>query len=181
MDELKKMIKEAHTEVIEKWDRMLPTPDLLVDRWEKAKMLGFGEGSSVYDSCMVFGLSKLKVGKNVWIGPSAIIDGTGGLTIGDYCQIGPCTQVYSHDTLKNALSSRKQETEFAPTALGHNCHVGPGSVIFKGVTLGNHCVVGAGCVVTKSFPPYSVIMGIPGRKVGEVIIDGDDIEIKYIR
>lgn len=181
MDELKSLIKEAHMEMIQKWDRMLPTTELIVDRWEKAKMLGFGEGSSVYDSCMILGLSKLTVGENVWIGPSAIVDGTGGLTIGDYCQIGPCTQIYSHDTLKNALSSKKQDTEWAPTSIGNNCHIGPGTVIFKGVSIGHHCVVGAGSVVTKSFPPYSVIMGIPGRKVGEVIIDGDNIELKMIK
>jgi carbonic anhydrase/acetyltransferase-like protein (isoleucine patch superfamily) len=29
--------------------------------------MGFGEGSSVYDSCLVLG--DVRVGKNVWVGP----------------------------------------------------------------------------------------------------------------
>jgi hypothetical protein len=59
--------------------------DYLVDRWDKARMLGFGEDISAYDSCLVIG--DVKVGKGCWIGPFAILDGYGGLTIGDCCTI----------------------------------------------------------------------------------------------
>ena len=179
MDELKNNIKEAHTEMIQKWDRMLPTSELFIDRWEKAKLLGFGEGSSVYDSCVVLG--KVTVGKNVWIGPFTLLDGSGGLIIEDNCNVGAGVQMYSHDAVKRALSGNKLDVERASTFIGHNCHIGPGCIFLKGVSIGHHSVIGTGCVVTKSFPPYSVIVGVPGRKVGEVVIDRDEIEIKYIK
>lgn len=178
MDELKNSIKETHTEMIKQWNRMLPTSELFIDRWEKAKMLGFGEGTSVYDSCVVLG--QVNVGESVWIGPFTLLDGSGGLSIGDNCNIGAGVQMYSHDAVKRALSGNKLEVERASTSIGDNCHIGPGCIFLKGVSIGHHCVVGAGCVVTKSFPPFSVIVGVPGRKVGEVVI-GEDIEIKYIK
>ena len=62
------------------YNRMLPFGDYLIDRWEKAKFLGFGEGTSIYDNVLVIG--DVKVGKNTWIGPNVILDGSGGLEIG---------------------------------------------------------------------------------------------------
>ena len=45
----------------------LPLADYFVDRWDKARLLGFGEGSSIYDSSLVIG--DVKIGKNAWVGP----------------------------------------------------------------------------------------------------------------
>jgi hypothetical protein len=57
----------------QKFNRNLPFAEVLFDRWDKSKSLGFGKGTSVYDSCHVFG--DVRVGENVWVGPFTIIDG----------------------------------------------------------------------------------------------------------
>ena len=67
------------------WSRTLPFCEEVFDRWEKARYLGFGEGTSIYDSSHVFG--DVTVGDNTWIGPFTILDGTGGLKIGSFCSI----------------------------------------------------------------------------------------------
>ena len=91
---------------LRKWNRCLPLGDYIVDRWEKASSLGFGEGTSVYDSSLVLG--DVKVGKNTWIGPFTVLDGTGGLEIGDYCSVSAGVQIYSHDTVDWAVTRGRE-------------------------------------------------------------------------
>lgn len=45
--------------------------------------------------------------------------------------------------------------------LGHNVTVMPG------VTIGNGAVVGSGAVVTHDVPPYTIVAGVPARKIKE--------------
>lgn len=74
LKELKSDLDEAFFEEL---NRRLPFAELLFDRWERAEELGFGKGTSVYDSCLIFG--EVSVADNTWIGPNTILDGSGGL------------------------------------------------------------------------------------------------------
>ena len=156
--------------------RVISFGDLLIDRSEKAEFLGFGQGSTIYDSSLVIG--DVNVGKNTWIGPYTILDGTGGLTIGDYCNISAGVHIYTHDTIKWTLSGGRAEYEHAPVTSGSYCYVGPNTIISKGVKIGNHCLVGANSFVNTNLDDYSAAAGSPCRKIGDVkIVEGDRIEI----
>src|SRR5204863_7859634 len=111
------------SEFKKQFNRSLPFADEVFDRWERAKKLGWGEGSSVYDSSCIFG--DVSVGKRCWIGPFTIIDGSGGLTIGDSCTISAGVHIYSHDNLKQTLSGGKFSIEHAPVSIGNCSYIGP--------------------------------------------------------
>lgn len=153
----------------ELWKRDLPFDEILFDRWERARSLGFGEGSSIYHNSYVYG--DVKVGKNTWIGPYTLLDGSGGLVIGDYCSISSGVHIYTHDTVKWAVSGGKVEYEHAPVRIGNCCYIGPYTVIAKGVTIGDCSVIGACSFVNQDIPPYSVAFGIPCKPKGRIELD----------
>lgn len=147
----------------EKYDRSLPFADLLFDRWERANDLGFGEGTSVYDSCVVLG--NVIVGKNTWVGPNTVLDGSGDLIIGNNCSVSANVQIYSHDSVLWAVSGGEAIYEYAKTIIGNNCYIGPNCVIAKGVEIGDGCIIGANSFVNKSFPSGSKIAGNPAKEI----------------
>lgn len=50
-----------------------------------------------------------------------------------------------------------------PVTIEDDVWCGANVTILKGVTIGRGSVVAAGAVVTKSFPPYSIIGGVPAK------------------
>lgn len=143
------------------YNRVLPLNELMSNRWEKAKYLGFGEKTSIYDSSVVLG--DVKVGENTWIGPFTVLDGTGGLKIGSNCSISSGVQIYSHNSVDWAISGGKSPFTYESTEIGDNCYIGPNAIITKGVTISSGTIVGANSFVNKSFPENSKIAGSPAK------------------
>lgn len=158
------MLKELAAEVRERWHRSLPVGDYLVDRWQKAADLGFGEGTSIYDSSLVLG--DVRVGKNTWIGPFTVLDGSGGLKIGDHCSISAGVQIYSHDSVQWATSGGTSGLERSPVSIGSRCYIGPNVIVTKGVTIGDGCVIGANSLVLNDIPAGMKAFGTPCREMG---------------
>jgi len=179
--ELLAQLRELHAalgaEMRARWHRDIPLPDLIGDRWERARRLGFGEGSSIYDSSHVFG--DVRVGRHTWIGPFTVLDGSGGLEIGDYCSISAGVQIYSHDTVDWAVSGGVLPYEYAPVRIGSRCYIGPQTVIQKGVTIGDGSIVGAGSFVRSELPPKSIAVGAPATVIGLVEFDGETVHKLY--
>ena len=151
-------------EVDARFKRTLPFGDYVVDRWEKARELGFGEGTSIYDSALVLG--EVTVGEKTWIGPGCVLDGSGGLTIGSHCSISAGVQLYSHDSVKWAISGGEAAYEYGATSIGDNCYLGPNTVVARGVTIGDGCIIGANSLVLNDIPPGSKAFGSPCRVAG---------------
>ncbi|MEM9332395.1 MAG: acyltransferase [Pseudomonadota bacterium] len=162
MDELQKL-KNIYLELQEKmrkqFNRSLSFGDYFTDRWERAKREGFGEGTSVYDNVLILG--DVKVGKNVWVGPNCILDGRGGLTIGDHCAISAGAHLYSHHTVKQAITMGEADIEVAPTKIGNGVYIGPNSVVQMGVTIGDRAIIGALSFVNRDVPADCTAYGSP--------------------
>jgi len=163
---------------MQRWHRDMPFDELLFDRWERARWLGFGEGTSIYHNSYVYG--NVTVGSHTWIGPYTLLDGTGDLSIGDYCSVSAGVRIYTHDTVRWALSGGAEQYEYAPVTVGSCCYIGGSSVISKGVNIGEHSLVGAMTFVNRDIPAYSIAVGIPCRIVGKVFFDdNNNVKLSY--
>lgn len=164
-DALVELWAQLQAQTGQRWNRTLPLADYLVNRWEKARRLGFGSGTSIYDSALVLG--DVRVGENTWIGPFTVLDGSGGLEIGSFCSISAGVQIYTHDTVLWAVSGGQSSPERTSTQIGSRCFLGPNTIVAKGVTVGDGCVIGANSLVLKDVPAGSKAFGTPCRVVGE--------------
>ncbi|MBC7369548.1 MAG: acyltransferase [Undibacterium sp.] len=112
-----------------------------------------------------------EIGQGVWIGAFTLIDGLGGLKIGDGCNISSGAQVLSHSTARRCVTERAMDVvDKKPTELGAHVFVGANAVVLMGANVGHHSIIGAGAVVLEDavIPPYSLVVGVPGRVVRSI-------------
>jgi acetyltransferase-like isoleucine patch superfamily enzyme len=165
LTEIKAAIAKLQSGMRAKFNRRVSLGDLLTDRWENARQYGWGEGSSCYDNVLVLG--DVKVGRKTWIGPNVILDGSGGLEIGDFCSISAGVGIYSHHTVEWARSMGEAPVERMPTRIGSGVYIGPNCIIQMGVTVGDRAVIGAMSFVNRDVPADAKAFGSPARIMGQ--------------
>lgn len=55
--------------------------------------------------------------------------------------------------------------------IGDDVYIAAGARVLGDIEIGSHSVIGANAVVLQSFPPHSIIAGMPARRVGETAAD----------
>jgi len=175
LQQMKELLTKLRMRMRAKYNRHVSTNDHLYDRWELARDYGFGEGTSVYDSATILG--DVSAGRNCWIGPQTILDGSGGLTIGDHVDVGAGAHIYSHNTIQRALTGHLANVFYNPTTIGNCCFIAPHAVISAGTSLGDHSFVAAGSYVEGRFSANSFLEGNPARKTGHIVIEGSTAKV----
>ena len=158
-----------------RWKRNLPLEEFVFDRWERARRLGFGQRASIYYNTYVYG--NVTVGEGTWIGPFVLLEGSAGIRIGRFCSVSAGVHIYTHDSVKWALSGGTADYERAPVTIGDCCYIGSQSIVARGVTIGHHSIIGAGSFVNRDIPSYSVAAGSPCKVIGRVQIRGGTITL----
>lgn len=110
------------------------------------------------------------VGEKVWIGAFTFLDGKyAQLTIGKGSNIATGVKIMTHNTVRRCISEGEIESiDSADTIIGDYCFIGTNAVVLMGAKIGHHSVIGAGCVIPENtkIPPYSIVVGVPGKIVG---------------
>lgn len=108
------------------------------------------------------------LGANVHIGPGAMLDGTGGIDVGEGTIFAPNVWIYSRT---HQFDDPSQALPFDNVVLckkvqiGRYVWIGAKAIILPGVTIGDGAVVGAGAVVSKDVPACAIVVGNPARVV----------------
>lgn len=152
---------------------------------------------------------RTNVGKNVainrrnYINDSAINDFTytgqntiiNYTTIGKFCSIGRNVDIggFNHDynkvtTLPYYIFEQSFGSEYTDfeqikerTTIGNDVWIASGVNILHNITIGNGAVIGAGSVVLKDIEPYSIVAGVPARKIKMRFSDKIIIELEKIK
>ena len=90
-------------------------------------------------------------------GPGLVIHP--GTVIGDYC-------VLRHNTTIGI--SKTGDVSSKSPVIGNFVDIGANVVIIGNISIGLHSIIGAGSAVVKSIPPYSIVVGNPGRVIKKV-------------
>lgn len=115
-------------------------------------------------------LRNISIGNNSGIGRNSYLNAIAKIKIGDNVLIGRelIIQTSNHGTnLGTPMIEQRMITE--PVTIGNDVWIGARVIILPGVTIGDGAVVGAGAVVTKDVAPYSIVGGVPAKKIGERI------------
>ena len=110
----------------------------------------------------------IEVGHRFSVNSGAILDGRGGITIGDDVMIGPHTAIYSsgHNFSQPDLPMTSLDHIMKPVVIKDDVWIGAHVCIPGGITIGRGAVVAAGAVVTKDVEDYTIVSGVPAQVTG---------------
>jgi acetyltransferase-like isoleucine patch superfamily enzyme len=128
---------------------------------ERAAFLGLPPGCRIREHAKIISPENLTIGESCWIGEGAILDASGGLTIGSHTSIGLSVFVWTHDSHQlnvRGTNSRTQRHRIRrkPTSIGSNCFIAGPSVIMPGVKIGDKCLISPMSVVTEDLPDRTI-------------------------
>lgn len=99
---------------------------------------------------------------------SALVSDGRSVVVGDGCFLAGGVQLRTTDAHAVLdLGSGKQINPPQSVLLGAYVWMAMGSSVLKGRRIGRGSVIGAGAVVTKDIPPFSLVVGSPGKVVRE--------------
>lgn len=110
---------------------------------------------------------KIKIGRGSIIGDRAILDGRNGLEIGENVNFSSNVSIWTEQHDHRDAFFRCDTQKKTPVKIGNRVWIGPNTLILHSVEIGEGAVIAAGAVVTKSVEPYSIVAGIPAKKIGE--------------
>ena len=149
---------------------------LKIKNWLAKKLKGilFNEKPIIFISN-----NQIEVGKQSFNNGNFQIRGGGKkIKIGSYCAIGKDVKCIlnnhdvdfasvQHSFYKNYFNEApfSQVKQNISIEIGSDVWIGDNVIILPNITIGHGAVVGAASVVTKSIEPYSIVAGIPAKKI----------------
>ena len=132
--------------------------------------ISLGEDSIVRESAMLITYGgTIQTGPRCTINPFSLLQGNGGITIGEDVLIASHVSIISanHQFRKRDENIRTQGETAKGIVIEDDVWIATHATILDGVTIGRGAVVAASALVNRDVPPYSIVAGVPAKVVGE--------------
>jgi acetyltransferase-like isoleucine patch superfamily enzyme len=108
---------------------------------------------------------EVEIGAKSVLGQECTISAFQSVRIGRECVVADRVMLidFDHGVVEVERPIRLQGIYKRDVRVGHNCWIGYGACILRGVTIGDNCIVGTSTVVTKDVPSNAVVGGVPAR------------------
>ena len=123
-------------------------------------------GGIIYYGAEIRSHSRLLIGRSS-IGDKAILDARNGIEIGDNVNFSTGVHIWTEQHSHNDPWFRCISGSSFKVRIDDRAWIGPSVTILHSVHIGEGAVVAAGSVVTKDVEPFSIVAGIPAKKIGE--------------
>jgi acetyltransferase-like isoleucine patch superfamily enzyme len=109
----------------------------------------------------------VSIGAKTVLGQECTISAFQHVSIGRECIIADRAMLidFDHGVVDVERPIRLQGIYKRDVRVGHNCWIGYGACVLRGVTVGDNCVIGTNAVVTGDLPDNAVAAGVPARVV----------------
>ena len=143
-----------------------------------------GEGTRIWHFVHILPRTRIgrdcSLGQNVMAGPD--------VSIGDRCKIQNNVSLYKGVALEdgvfcgpscvftnvnNPRAEVERKDEFRPTLVRRGATIGANATIVCGHTIGEYAFIAAGAVVTGDVPAFSLMAGVPARRIGWMSHEGE--------
>lgn len=123
-----------------------------------------GKGSTIHMGARFYNPINIQIGEDSIIGEGVVLDGRDKLIIGNHVDIATEVLIYNseHDVQDPSFKAVCQ-----PVIIEDYVFIGPRAIILPGITIKKGAVVGAGAVVTKDVEEFSIVGGVPAKKIAE--------------
>lgn len=123
-----------------------------------------GYGSEINLSQYILAPHHISIGEFSHINQGCLLDARSPIIIGNSVSISHRVSLM---TGGHNYNSSNFVGIFKPIYIKDYVWIGVNSTILQGVTIGEGAVIAAGSVVTKDVAPYTIVGGIPAKKIGE--------------
>lgn len=109
----------------------------------------------------------LSMGNFSSIGANSYIGCSGFIKIGNNVMMGPNINLMAenHNFLSTEIPMIQQGVSNKGITIEDDVWIGAKATILDGVVIGKGSIIAAGAVITSSVEPYSIMAGVPGRKI----------------
>lgn len=129
----------------------------------KMLMKHFDFSTSIFRNVDLRSPYRISIGKFCNINKNVVLDGRGGLTIGNNVDIAQDVNIW---TEQHDYNDPQYKASLKEVIIDDYVWIASRATILPGVKIGRGAVVACGAVVTKDVQPLAVVAGVPAKQIG---------------